>query len=86
LMQAGITAMANAIPATVVDPNLVTSKALRLTERNRRIERWSSRGQRHRAVRVQDRHRKHRVRYQRCRAGGQPDALRHVQLGRRLGC
>jgi len=32
LMQAGITAMANAIPATVVDPNLVTSKALRLTD------------------------------------------------------
>jgi len=32
LMQAGITAMANAIPATVVDPSLVTSKALRLTD------------------------------------------------------
>ena len=32
LMQAGITAMANAIPATVVDPNLVTSKALKLTD------------------------------------------------------
>ena len=31
-MQAGITAMANAIPATVVDPNLVTSKALKLTD------------------------------------------------------
>jgi hypothetical protein len=32
LMQAGITAMANAIPPTVVDPNLVTSKALKLTD------------------------------------------------------
>jgi hypothetical protein len=32
LMEAGITAMANAIPATVVDPSLVTSKALRLTD------------------------------------------------------
>jgi len=32
LMQAGIAAMANAIPATVVDPNLVTSKALTLTD------------------------------------------------------
>ncbi len=32
LMEAGITAMANAIPATVVDPNLVTSKALKLTD------------------------------------------------------
>ena len=32
LMQAGITAMANAIAPTVVDPSLVTSKALRLTD------------------------------------------------------
>ncbi len=32
LMQAGITAMSNGIPATVVDPSLVTSKALKLTD------------------------------------------------------
>ncbi|HTO58555.1 MAG TPA: LamG domain-containing protein, partial [Pseudomonadales bacterium] len=32
LMQAGITAMSNAIAPTVVDPTLVTSKALRLTD------------------------------------------------------
>ena len=84
-MLAAITAFANGIPVTPIDPSLVVSNARHAHAGHDRRGRQSLRGEPGRQVHVPDRQRQHRLRHQRRHAGGGPVAVGQRQLGGRLG-